>query len=386
MDNLTSDDFETFWSACIEEHLAKQHWEKKYIAVDTLSYAFARAKEIHLSLFLQGETVRCIRNGLSEYKHPAREFLAKISQQFCLSVKQLLESNVDDEKYQKMILISMFKFFPRTKGVCRAVLKSISRPVMQWFLDWWIDFWVSGADSKFDMKLGESVQARRWLLQILSASLDVRGREETPQESIWIKPLRILIVTSLFVAPEKVSKKCKVAEVKRLPDLQEAEEINFNDVQNAIQNVINKDSTEYLAIAFDFARECSNQKGVKLRTPFDEVPQDVWNRLCDDATLTTAKNHKYSSIVIPLLHQCGFNMLSDGSANAEALNDIINLVENDELGDDWLPALVELMISFFVNDNRKIRALVLSCFRQINTKLTRKSIQVCSRVVNQDDV
>ena len=92
MDNLTSDDFEIFWSACIEEHLAKQHWEKKYIAVDTLSYAFARAKEIHLSLFLQGETVRCIRNGLSEYKHPAREFLAKISQQFCLSVKQLLEN------------------------------------------------------------------------------------------------------------------------------------------------------------------------------------------------------------------------------------------------------------------------------------------------------
>ena len=57
------------------------------------------------------------------------------------------------------------------------------------------------------------------------------------------------------------------------------------------------------------------------------------------------------------------------SANGAVLNDILNLIEDRKIDDDWMPALVELLISFFTDDSQKTRSLVLSCFKQINQGL-----------------
>ena len=70
------------------------------------------------------------------------------------------------------------------------------------------------------------------------------------------------------------------------------------------------------------------------------------------------------------------------SANGAVLNDILNLIEDRKIDDDWMPALVELLISFFTDDSQKTRSLVLSCFKQINQDLNRKAIEVIASAID----
>jgi len=154
-------------------------------------------------------------------------------------------------------------------------------------------------------------------------------------------------------------------------------------VHNCIQNLININRRVYLKYAFDFAKECHEQKGVALVVPFEPVAADVWAR--HGALSDAIDGHTYARILAPLVAQCGFNMLVDSSANATVLNDILNLVEDrNEKDDDWMPALVELLISFLVDDSRKTRELVLGCFKQISQKLDGASIQIIADAVDPD--
>jgi len=143
----SEDDFQKFWWAVIEEHLAKQHWEKKYIAIDCISYAFEHAQERHIPIFLQGETVKLIRNALSDFGNPSRDFLGKKSQQFCIAVTNRVSTC--DEKLQKVILMAFFKFFARIKPVVRSILKVLSPSVLDWLMEWWQQFWIKGTVVKF---------------------------------------------------------------------------------------------------------------------------------------------------------------------------------------------------------------------------------------------
>ena len=278
-------DFQKFWWVVIEEHLAKQHWEKKYIAIDCISYAFEHAQERHIPIFLQGETVKLIRNALSDFGNPSRDFLGKKSQQFCISVANRVSSC--DEKLQKVILMAFFKFFARIKPVVRSILKVLSPSVLDWLMEWWQQFWIKGIDTQFGLKMGEVLQSRRWLLDIISSIINVRqpnGESKTNQSEtetststeiveIWAKPLRLLITSSLFVVPEKLSKKCKIQELKQILELAEIEDEQLSDINNQIQNLINVNRNAYLKYAFEFAKECALQKGVQLRNPFEDVAQ-----------------------------------------------------------------------------------------------------------------
>ena len=138
--------------------------------------------------------------------------------------------------------------------------------------------------------MGEVLQSRKWLLDIISSIINVRqpnGESKTNQSEssnetnststeiieIWAKPLRLLIASSLFVVPEKLSKKCKIQELKQILELAEIEEEQLSDINNHIQNIINVNRNAYLKYAFDFAKECALQKGVQLRNPFEDVAQ-----------------------------------------------------------------------------------------------------------------
>jgi hypothetical protein len=260
-------------------------------------------------------------------------------------------------------------------------------------MEWWQQFWIKGIDVQFGLKMGEVLQSRRWLLDIISSIINVRqpnGESKTSQSDanqsvetsseiveIWAKPLRLLITSSLFVVPEKLSKKCKIHELKQILELAEIEDEQLADINNQIQNIINVNRNAYLKYAFEFAKEWAVQKGVQLRNPFEDVAQDVWNRLLN----LDFSNHQYKKILEPLLSQCGFNMMID-SANGAVLNDILNLIEDRKIDDDWMPALVELLISFFTDDSQKTRSLVLSCFKQINQDLNRKSIEVIAGAID----
>ena len=171
---LETDLFDSFWSIVIENHLARQHWEKKYIAIDALSLGFAQLKERHIATFLQGETVRLIRNALSDFGNPAKDFLGKKALTFCQAITQRMTSTEDDQ-LQKMLVIALFKFFARTKSVCKSVLAGCSVKTSAWLFDWWCQFWVSGQDGTFDLKIGEARQSRKWLLDILSTALTVQS-------------------------------------------------------------------------------------------------------------------------------------------------------------------------------------------------------------------
>ena len=142
----SEEEFQKFWWAVIEEHLAKQHWEKKYIAIDCISYAFEHAQERHIPIFLQGETVKLIRNALSDFGNPSRDFLGKKSQQFCVAVTNRVSTC--DEKLQKVILMAFFKFFARIKPVVRSILKVLSPSVLDWLMEWWQQFWIKGTVAK----------------------------------------------------------------------------------------------------------------------------------------------------------------------------------------------------------------------------------------------
>ena len=264
--------FSSFWSAVIENHLARQHWEKKYIAIDAISLGFEQLEERHVATFLQGETVRLIRNALSDFGNPSRDFLGKKAVTFCKAVTNRIQSA--DDKLQKMLLIALFKFFARTKPVCRAVLSGLSEKTEAWLFDWWCQFWVSGSDATFDLKIGEQRQSRKWLLDILSTSINIKG-----EKGQWERALRTLIVSVLFAKPSKVSKKCQIDELKELVNQAEFEEEDqFADIQNSIQNIINTDRAKYLKMSFTFATECLEQKNIQLRNPFEDVAQDIWNR------------------------------------------------------------------------------------------------------------
>lgn len=49
---------------------------------------------------------------------------------------------------------------------------------------------------------------------------------------------------------------------------------------------------------------------------------------------------------------------------------------------DWMPTLVELLISLFVDENHKTRTLVLGCFRQISQELNSQSVQVIADAID----
>ena len=264
--------FSSFWSTVIENHLARQHWEKKYIAIDAISLGFEQLEERHVATFLQGETVRLVRNALSDFGNPSRDFLGKKAVTFCKAVTTRIQSA--DDKLQKMLLIALFKFFARTKPVCRAVLSGLSEKTEAWLLDWWCQFWVSGSDATFDLKIGEQRQSRKWLLDILATFINIKG-----EKGQWERALRTLIVSVLFAKPSKVSKKCQIDELKELVNQADFEEEDqFADIQNSIQNVINTDRAKYLKMSFTFATECLEQKHIQLRNPFEDVAQDIWNR------------------------------------------------------------------------------------------------------------
>ena len=139
--------------------------------------------------------------------------------------------------------------------------------------------------------MGEVLQSRRWLLDIISSIINVRqpnGESKTSQSEanqsvetsseiveIWAKPLRLLITSSLFVVPEKLSKKCKIHELKQILELAEIEDEQLADINNQIQNIINVNRNAYLKYAFEFAKECATQKGVQLRNPFEDVAQVI---------------------------------------------------------------------------------------------------------------
>ena len=62
---------------------------------------------------------------------------------------------------------------------------------------------------------------------------------------------------------------------------------------------------------------------------------------------------------------------------------------------DWMPTLVELLISLFVDENHKTRTLILGCFRQISQELNSQSVQVIAdaidpakddQLVEEDDI
>ena len=152
--------------------------------------------------------------------------------------------------------------------------------------------------------MGEVLQSRRWLLDIISSIINVRqpnGESKTSQSEanqsaetsseiveIWAKPLRLLITSSLFVVPEKLSKKCKIHELKQILELAEIEDEQLADINNQIQNIINVNRNAYLKYAFEFAKECATQKGVQLRNPFEDVAQvrknpkpiKIWPKFC----------------------------------------------------------------------------------------------------------
>ena len=149
-----------------------------------------------------------------------------------------------------------------------------------------------GIDIQFGLKMGEVLQSRRWLLDIISSIINVRqpnGESKTSQSEanqstetssveiveIWAKPLRLLITSSLFVVPEKLSKKCKIQELKQILELAEIEDEQLADINNQIQNIINVNRNAYLKYAFEFAKECATQKGVQLRNPFEDVAQVI---------------------------------------------------------------------------------------------------------------
>lgn len=269
---VETETFNNFWSTVIENHLARQHWEKKYIAIDAISLGFKQLEERHVATFLQGETVRLIRNALSDFGNPSKDFLGKKAVTFCEAVTKRIETA--DDSLQKMLLIAVFKFFARTKSVCRAVMTGLSTGTISWLFDWWCQFWVAGSDSTFDLKIGEQRQSRKWLLDILSSALNVRKETD-----IWEKPLKTLVVSVVFAKPDKVSKKCPVDELKNLVNLVEIEEeAQFTEAQNAIQNVINLDRNKYLSFTFNFAKTCFAQKYIELRAPFEDVAQDIWDR------------------------------------------------------------------------------------------------------------
>ena len=68
--------------------------------------------------------MRLIRNALSDFKNPAREFLGKKAHLFSHVVTDYLKKHEENESIQKLVLISILKLFTRTKPVCRAVLKT----------------------------------------------------------------------------------------------------------------------------------------------------------------------------------------------------------------------------------------------------------------------
>ena len=49
-----------------------------------------------------------------------------------------------------------------------------------------------------------------------------------------------------------------------------------------------------------------------------------------------------------------------------------------------MPALVELLISLFVDENHKTRTLVLGCFRQISKDLNTASVQVIADAIDPE--
>lgn len=49
-----------------------------------------------------------------------------------------------------------------------------------------------------------------------------------------------------------------------------------------------------------------------------------------------------------------------------------------------MPALVELLISLFVDENHKTRTLVLGCFRQISKNLNTASVQVIADAIDPE--
>merc|ERR1711935_749560 len=179
------------------------------------------------------------------------------------------------------------------------------------------------------------------------------------------RPLRTLIVSVLFAKPVKVSKKCEIDELKQAAGEMATpiDDEQLGDVQHAIQNVINVDRSVYLPLAFSFGKECLTQKHVELRQPFQRVAEDIWARL--DGLKDQIKAHPYAHVLEPLIAQCGFNMMANAEAHAAVLNDLLNLVEDKKSSDpDWMPALVELLVSLFVDESHKTRTLVLGCFRQ----------------------
>merc|ERR1712106_995439 len=152
---------------------------------------------------------------------------------------------------------------------------------------------------------------------------------------------------------------------------------------HAIQNVINVDRSVYLPLAFSFGKECLTQKHVELRQPFQRVAEDVWARL--DGLKDQIKAHPYAHVLEPLIAQCGFNMMANAEAHAAVLNDLLNLVEDKKSSDpDWMPALVELLVSLFVDESHKTRTLVLGCFRQIGKDLTQESVQVIADAIDPE--
>ena len=61
-----------------------------------------------------------------------------------------------------------------------------------------------------------------------------------------------------------------------------------------------------------------------------------------------------------------------------------SLVEEAELNADWMPSLVEVLISFFVQENQKLRSLILTCFKQLNNELCAKSVSVIADAINPE--
>ena len=182
-----------------------------------------------------------------------------------------------------------------------------------------------------------------------------------------------------------MSKKCQIDELKHAAadSAEPIDDEQLGDLSHAVQNVINVDRGVYLPLAFEFAKECKGQKHVQLRQPFEAVADDIWARL--DGLKEQIKKHNYAHVLEPLIAQCGYNMMANADAHASVLNDLLNLIEDKKSTDpDWMPALVELLVSLFVDESHKTRTLVLGCFRQIGKDLTHESVQVIADAIDPE--